>query len=373
MSLNILRKHKKSCSADRHDRTFRRCKCPIHVEGTLEGKLLRVSTKTNVWERAQEMVAEAMRNGYWGPSPVAAIPVTEALAQWIADAEARNLKPNSMRRIKYLAKQMTDWAETRHLNRFEQWNMQITREFRQSWADGPISARKKLERLRSFFRFAIENEWTRENPAAKIKLPLAAHPPTLPFSEEEMGRIYAAIATYREMPKVQVAFADRLRALVMLMESSGLRIGDAVSVTRADLKGDRLILSTAKTGTKVRIPLPPPVMAMLSSVEREDGSFFRGNGELDTDTGNYRRALRRIGTLAKVGRLHPHRFRDTFSVNLLAKGVSLEHVAKLLGHASIKVTERHYAPWVPRLQDQLEAAVKATWERPALQVIRKTG
>ena len=43
---------------------------------------------------------------------------------------------------------------------------------------------------------------------------------------------------------------------------------------------------------------------------------------------------------------HPHRFRDTFAASLLLKGVSIESVSKLLGHASIKVAERHYAPWV---------------------------
>ena len=41
-----------------------------------------------------------------------------------------------------------------------------------------------------------------------------------------------------------------------------------------------------------------------------------------------------------------HRLRDTFAVDLLEKGVPLEEVSKLLGHESIKTTERHYAKWV---------------------------
>jgi hypothetical protein len=37
---------------------------------------------------------------------------------------------------------------------------------------------------------------------------------------------------------------------------------------------------------------------------------------------------------------------DTLAVRLLTKGVPLEDVSKLLGHASIAVTEKYYAPWV---------------------------
>ena len=58
---------------------------------------------------------------------------------------------------------------------------------------------------------------------------------------------------------------------------------------------------------------------------------------------------------------HPHRFRDTFAVSLLLSGVELSHVSILLGHASIKITERHYAPWVKARQKQLEDDVRRTW------------
>ena len=47
--------------------------------------------------------------------------------------------------------------------------------------------------------------------------------------------------------------------------------------------------------------------------------------------------------------------------SLLLKGVQLPHVSILLGHASIKITERHYAPWVKARQEQLEAEVKKMW------------
>jgi len=59
--------------------------------------------------------------------------------------------------------------------------------------------------------------------------------------------------------------------------------------------------------------------------------------------------------------LGSHRLRDTFSVDLLLHGVPLDVVSKLLGHTSIKTTERHYAPWILVRQIKLEEAVKSTW------------
>ncbi|HVB58594.1 MAG TPA: tyrosine-type recombinase/integrase [Candidatus Acidoferrales bacterium] len=52
---------------------------------------------------------------------------------------------------------------------------------------------------------------------------------------------------------------------------------------------------------------------------------------------------------------YAHRFRDTFAVELMLAGVPLEIVSVLLGHQSVRITERHYSPWVRARQEQLEA------------------
>jgi len=39
----------------------------------------------------------------------------------------------------------------------------------------------------------------------------------------------------------------------------------------------------------------------------------------------------------------------------------MERVSVLLGHSSIKVTEKHYSPWVAARQEQLEADVRRSW------------
>jgi integrase len=66
--------------------------------------------------------------------------------------------------------------------------------------------------------------------------------------------------------------------------------------------------------------------------------------------------------LAGVPGGHAHRFRDAFSVELLLAGVPIERDSILLGHQSVRITEKHYAPWVRARQDQLEADVRRTWE-----------
>jgi site-specific recombinase XerD len=58
-----------------------------------------------------------------------------------------------------------------------------------------------------------------------------------------------------------------------------------------------------------------------------------------------------LGSRAGVLDAHPHRFRDTFAVNLLARGASPYDVAKLLGDI-VDTVEEHYAPFVKELRER---------------------
>ena len=48
-------------------------------------------------------------------------------------------------------------------------------------------------------------------------------------------------------------------------------------------------------------------------------------------------------------------------MELLLDGMPSERVSVLLGHSSVKITERHYAPWVQARQAQLEADLARAW------------
>jgi integrase len=200
------------------------------------------------------------------------------------------------------------------------------------------------------------------NPVLAVALPAVKTPPTLPLPEKEVNKA------------LEKADDSRWHALIQVLRWSGLRIGDAVKLTPEKLDGDRLFLRTAKTGVPIFVPLPDFVMKELGRLPLYGGGFYFWNRQRDskveTASGNARRAFRRIFKLAGVKNAHPHQLRDSFAVGLLEKGVPLETVSVLLGHQDIRITQKHYSPWVRSLQQNLEAAVQKTWEKPKLQLVK---
>ena len=77
----------------------------------------------------------------------------------------------------------------------------------------------------------------------------------------------------------------------------------------------------------------------------------------------WERAFKRTFVAAGMPSGHSHQLRDTFAVELLQQGIPLEEVSKLLGHTSIKTTEKSYAPWMKGRQDRLNALVVGTWAK----------
>jgi integrase len=187
----------------------------------------------------------------------------------------------------------------------------------------------------------------------------------MPYTREEMLRILAAIDKYRdEFPSRGKENALRLRGLVLLLRYTGMRIGDAVSLSADRIDGNRIFLYTQKTGVPVNTVLPDFVLKALDATSKltEKHFFWNGMDKLETIVGSWRKRLAKLFELAKVPKGHAHRFRDTFAVELLLAGVPIERVSILLGHQSMRVTERHCNPWVRSRQEQLEADVAATWK-----------
>lgn len=119
------------------------------------------------------------------------------------------------------------------------------------------------------------------------------------------------------------------------------------------VKGD----DTKKTGVHVYCVLPDLVVKALDAAPRSSDNYFfwTGQSTVRSAKGKWQRRLQRLFELAGAVGGHAHRFRDTFAVELLLAGVPLERVSVLLGHQSVRITERHYSPWVRARQEQLGA------------------
>lgn len=333
--LTIYRRHKKQCDHRSEGRKYRRCRCPIWVDGFIVGREIRKSLNVTDWQKAQDVVREMEATESEPKPPQEPLSIHDAGERFLVDAKAQKLSEATTSKYRLLFKQFEGFAQKRGLRYLTELDLPMLDEFRSGWKDGPRSGAKKLERLRSFFRFAQKREWVSKNPASDLKAPKVMLCPTMPYTREEMLRILAAIDNYREeFPHRGKENALRLRGLVLLLRYSGMRIGDAVSLTSDRVQGNRMFLYTQKTGVAVNTVLPDFVLKALDATPKltDTHFFWNGTNRLESIVGSWRKRLAKLFELAKVTKGHAHRFRDAFAVELLLSGVPIERVSVLLGH-----------------------------------------
>jgi integrase/recombinase XerD len=372
--LVLYRRLQQDCAHRRKGRSHTRCQCIIWTYGPSKYGRINRSTGTRDWATAQHLVRD------WEVQPASVQPtvpaevttqtepitIRQAVDRFIAKLEGRSLRPSTIRKHRLLlAKQLIEFSNMNRLEEPRQLKADPLENFRSGWADGPLSSCKKIQRLRAFFSFCQKNKWISENPALDLEAPKLHRKPTLPFTQDEMVKIIAAIDAYIES-SARNGFenAQRIRALILLLRYSGMRISDAVSLSTDRIRGNRLFLYTQKTDVPVHTVLPQFVASALgcSPLASERHFFWSGKGDLESAVRSWQTRLRRLFRLAGIPG-HAHRFRDTFAVELLLAGVPIERVSVLLGHQSIRVTERHYNPWVHARQQQLEADLAGVWAR----------
>jgi integrase/recombinase XerD len=336
-------------------RTEQKCRCVIWMTGTLpSGEKVRESTRLRDWTRAETISRQREVQGKFKQS--ARVTLKEWKTSYLQDAESpsgRNLNAETLRKYKLLFKQLDEFATDNGLRFVNQLDLETLTAFRSTWKIGPLSAQKKLERLRSVLKFALRRKWIEENAAVDLVPPKVKQSPTLPFSSTEMKAILKA------------ATDVRVRAFILVMRYGGLRISDATTLACASLQDDRLRLYQAKTGEPVYLPLPAHVATALRSVPHKHPNYFfwSGHSTVPAAASMWRRRISDVFKAAKISDGHSHRFRDTFAVELLQAGVSLENVSVLLGHQNIRVTEKHYSPWVQTRQAMLDDEVRRATAR----------
>lgn len=138
-------------------------------------------------------------------------------------------------------------------------------------------------------------------------------------------------------------------AMIELLTSSGMRVGELVKINRKDVNFyERQIVVFGKGNSEREVYFDARTKIHLKKYLEmrtdDDKALFvslsKPNGRLSI--GGVEMRLRVLGKKAQIDKVHPHKFRRTLATMAIDKGMPIEQVQKLLGHMKIDTT-MHYA------------------------------
>jgi hypothetical protein len=86
-----------SKAVPRTSRNYRRCKCPIHVEGSLAGERIRKALDLTSWEAAQDLVRRWESQGRIQLVKIE-VTINDAVRKFLEDAKARHLSDATLQK-----------------------------------------------------------------------------------------------------------------------------------------------------------------------------------------------------------------------------------------------------------------------------------
>ncbi len=206
-----------------------------------------------------------------------------------------------------------------------------------------------VQALKAYFRFeGLEDE------AAKLKSPKV--PKSLPKSlrREEVKKLVSVIPPTKK----------RDRLIVLLLYTSGLRVGELCNLKISDIDFERsLIVVRSGKGAKDRVvPIPKPIIEEIKSYldSREDESEYlfveerrEKKDRISTKTVWY--ILKKYGKRAGVS-VTPHVLRHSFATHMLESGVDIRAIQEILGHSNLSTTQIYTKVTVEHLRKAQEKA-----------------
>ena len=201
----------------------------------------------------------------------------------------------------------------------------------------------------SFYTYLIEEEYVLDSPMRKIPAIKQRKSVKEPFTTEEIILMRNAIIydskNSRKRKKINKN-KERDLAIFELLLSSGIRIGEAVKLNRTSIdfvtnsfivtgKGNKQ--RTCYMNTQANIALKN----YLDTRTDDNPALFVTHNKPHNRLGitGVETMLRNLGKRAGVNKVHPHRFRRHMATTLLNKGVQIEQIQQLLGHAEIETTK----------------------------------
>jgi site-specific recombinase XerD len=401
--VTVYARHVPGCK-NTTDKKLKNCTCPkwLYVKATQK----RSSARTISWNVA-ESVAQKIRDSYDPDKARIAeleakqernrVVLDEAVDIWLNHKLADNVKESSVQTYRWTLRRFSDFAKKSGLNYVHEVSAPLVTKWKNQMAtEHRSSQRKKRGHLRDFFRFCVENQkWIThgDNPATALtKIKGKDDISAVPFSPEQYNAILAATNKYgaslETLNQEECKHSEiRLRTFIETMRWSGLAIIDTSLLAKSQLKADdSLVLKRHKTDEPVVVLLPHDVAEALRNVPpgpipHPDYFFWSGRGKQRNAPSIWHRAFERLWKLVEwpaplvaladgeqpgegTGdpiKPHPHMFRHTFAADLLHHGVSVEDVARLLGHRSTATTLKYYHNFVQAEAERLKEKLRATF------------
>ena len=361
--LELFRRHTPTCPDRHRGRNWLKCSgkrtCPIYCDGTINGRRFRKSLGRDL-SRAEKRLNQMEQTGHASGRDRT---LGEMARLYLQECRANGLAKRTIRRYEQILNALVEYAgKDPDLG---QSFLTTVSEFRlqQAWK-AQTTMRGNLVALRTFGNWAVKHGWMTRNWVALVDLPKDPGGRTKPFGEEEVTMMLEACQ------KLQGGFnckADharkRARAFLLVLLYTGLRISDAVQLSRdrIDAQG-RIFTRMLKTGEPIYLKLKPIVIQALNELPESEslrpGYFFwTRHSNLQSACYRYRKTLKFIERHAGIAHVRPHRFRDTFAKAVLDSGHPLSTLQLLLGHQEISTTERYYRHFSRQQQALMDTAI----------------
>lgn len=263
-------------------------------------------------------------------------PSTALLETFLTAKEVEGCSPKTLEYYESTLQRMTDTLA----KPYTQINSDDLRKYLNDYEASRRSSKVTIDNIRrimsSFFSWLEDEDYIVKSPVRRIKRVKTAVVAKETFSDEQLEIVRKSCSNVRD------------RAIVDMLSSTGMRVGELVRLNRNDINfQERECIVTGK-GNKQR-PVYFDARAKLSLEtyleSRKDANsalFATLDGARRVTIGSIERTMRELGSSISVGRVHPHKFRRTLATHAIDKGMPIEQVQKLLGHAKIETT-MHYA------------------------------
>lgn len=197
------------------------------------------------------------------------------------------------------------------------------------------SASRKLNSIRTFFRYIKNDGIIEQNPSLDVSHPKYIQSAPRIFSKLE----YRALRDFaKEEP--------RTYALVEILLQTGIKIGELAGLKNEDIKEATIhICQYGKTPTR-DIPLNKAVKKSIEEYlkdrpnQKNDGHLFITRTGHPLLIRNIRQIISRCFREVGIEKATVNDFRNTFIAHQLKNGASVEYIAKLVGHRRLSSTER---------------------------------